>query len=98
MIATNDFLTSTKKQFAYYKWLGDKSFAQLSEADFFATPNGQSNSISIIVNHMSGNMLSRWTDFLTTDGEKDFRQRDQEFEAMIKSADEMHQKWEAKCE
>jgi len=94
MIDTENFITSTLKQFAYYKSLGDKSFAQLSEEDLFAQPNQQSNSISIIVNHMHGNMMSRWTDFLATDGEKDFRKRDQEFEPVIKTAEEMHRKWE----
>jgi len=91
---SENFITSSKKQFAYYKSLGDKSFAQLSPEQFFVKANEQSNSISIIVNHMHGNMLSRWTDFLTSDGEKDFRKRDQEFEPLIKDASEMLDKWE----
>ena len=89
-----NFITSSKKQFAYYKSLGDRSFAQLAPEQFFVAPNEQSNSISIIVNHLHGNMMSRWTDFLTSDGEKEFRKRDQEFEAVIKDVQEMHQKWE----
>ena len=93
MLAT-DFIESSKKQFAYYKALGDSSFAQLTPEQLFVSPNNQSNSISIIVNHLHGNMLSRWTDFLTTDGEKESRQRDQEFEAIIKDAPEMLEKWE----
>lgn len=93
MISPENFISSSRKQFAYYKSLGDKSFAQLSEAELFMQANGQSNSIAVIVNHMHGNMMSRWTDFLTSDGEKDFRQRDQEFESIIKTAEEMHQKW-----
>ncbi len=92
---SENFITSSKKQFAYYKSLGDKSFAQLSPEQFFVKANEQSNSISIIVNHMHGNMLSRWTDFLTSDGEKDFRKRDQEFEPFIKDAPEMFAKWKA---
>lgn len=94
MIDAENFIVSTRKQFAYYKSLGDKCFAQLSEEQLFLRANEQSNSISIIVNHMHGNMMSRWTDFLTTDGEKDFRQRDQEFEANIKTAEQMRSKWE----
>lgn len=90
----NDFLESSKKQFAYYKSLGDRSFAQLSPEQLFLSPNNQSNSISILVNHLHGNMISRWTDFLTTDGEKETRQRDKEFESIIKDAPEMLEKWE----
>ena len=94
MIDSDNFISSTKKQFAYYKSLGDKSFAQLSNEDIFKQANQQTNSIAVIVNHMHGNMMSRWTDFLTTDGEKDFRQRDQEFEPIIKTESEMLSKWE----
>jgi uncharacterized damage-inducible protein DinB len=93
MLST-DFLESSKKQFAYYKSLGDRSFEQLSSEQLFIAPNNQSNSIAIIVNHLHGNMLSRWTDFLTTDGEKESRKRDQEFETIIKDAPEMFSKWE----
>ena len=93
MDGTN-FLESSKKQFAYYKSLGDRSFAQLSPEQLFTAPNSQSNSIAVLVNHLHGNMLSRWTDFLTSDGEKETRQRDQEFEEIIKDATELHQKWE----
>jgi len=94
MIDSENFISSTKKQFAYYKSLGDKSFAQLTEEDLFKQANQQSNSIAVIVNHMHGNMMSRWTDFLSTDGEKDFRQRDQEFESIIKTEAQMLHKWE----
>jgi len=76
----NEFLKSTIKRLSYYKELGDKTFDQLGEADFHCTPNTESNSIAIIIQHMAGNMLSRWTGFLTTDGEKDWRNRDTEFE------------------
>ena len=67
----NSFLQSAIKRVAYYKGLGDKTFAQLNEAGFYFKPNNESNSIAIIIQHMAGNMLSRWTDFLTTDGEKE---------------------------
>jgi len=74
------FLQSAIKRLSYYKELGDKTFVQLTDADFNFKPNEESNSIAIIIQHMAGNMLSRWTDFLTSDGEKDWRNRDTEFE------------------
>lgn len=76
----SEFLNSAIKRLSYYKELGDKTFAQLSEEDFHFKPNAACNSIAIIIQHMAGNMLSRFTDFLTTDGEKDWRNRDTEFE------------------
>jgi uncharacterized damage-inducible protein DinB len=74
------FLNDSIKRFKYYKELGDKTFEQLSEADFFYQPSSESNSIAVTVQHMYGNMLSRWTNFLTEDGEKEWRKRDAEFE------------------
>jgi hypothetical protein len=76
----NDYLESAKKQFEYYKLLGDKTMAQLPDDKLSWQYNEESNSIATIVKHLSGNMLSRWTDFLTTDGEKEWRNRDAEFE------------------
>ncbi|MFC5532098.1 DUF1572 family protein [Cohnella yongneupensis] len=61
------------------KKLGDKAMSQLDESGFFWTPDLESNSIAVIVKHLSGNMVSRWTDFLNTDGEKPDRNRDDEF-------------------
>ena len=90
---TNDYLDSAKKQFEYYKMLGDKTFSQLEDDQLFWKHNEDSNSIATIVKHLWGNMLSRWTDFLTTDGEKEFRDRDSEFENDIKSRDELLAKW-----
>ena len=75
-----EFLKSAIKRLSYYKDLGDKTFEQLNESDFHFQPNEESNSIAIIIQHVAGNMLSRWTDFLTTDGEKEWRNRDAEFE------------------
>jgi len=89
------FIESVKKQFAYYKHLGDKTFEQLQEPDFFWQFNDESNSIAVIVKHLWGNMLSRWTDIFTTDGEKEWRNRDSEFEADLKSVIEVLEKWEA---
>ena len=76
------FLNDSIKRFKYYKELGDKTFEQLSEADFFFQPSSESNSIAVTVQHLYGNMLSRWTNFLTEDGEKEWRKRDAEFEIM----------------
>ena len=89
------YLESIKKQFEYYKSLGDKTFSQLSDEQLFWQPNLESNSVAIIANHLAGNMLSRWTNFLTEDGEKDWRNRDQEFEDVLKSRAELEAKWEA---
>lgn len=88
------YLASIKKQFEYYKVLGERTFDQLDDRELFDQQNDASNSISIIVNHLWGNMMSRWTDFLTTDGEKEWRERDKEFESVIKSRKELLQKWQ----
>ena len=74
------FLQSAIKRLLYYKDLGDKTLGRLNDADCHFQPNEESNSIATIIQHVSGNMLSRWTDFLITDGEKEWRQRDGEFE------------------
>ena len=89
----NNYLESIKKLFEYYKMLGEKTFAQLDEKELFWQYNGESNSIGIIVKHLWGNMLSRWTDFLTTDGEKEWRNRDSEFDNDIKDKEELLSKW-----
>jgi hypothetical protein len=88
------YLESVIKRFSEYKSLGDKTFAQLSENDFFFQPNEASNSIAVIIQHMHGNMLSRWTNFLSEDGEKDWRQRDEEFEEQELSREQLILKWE----
>lgn len=90
-----NYLESVIKQFQYYKLLGDKTFAQLEDADLFWQYNEASNSIGIIVKHLWGNMLSRWTDFLNTDGEKTWRNREAEFESDIQTKRELIEKWEA---
>ena len=73
------YLDSAIRRLLTYKTLGDKTFAQLEEADFHFAPNSESNSIAVIIHHLHGNMLSRWTNFLTEDGEKPGRNRDAEF-------------------
>jgi len=87
------YLQSIKKQFEYYKMLGEKTFEQVPEEKLFWQINQESNSIGTIVKHLNGNMLSRWTDFTTTDGEKDFRQREEEFENDIKTKVALMSKW-----
>lgn len=82
------------KRFQYYKDIGDKTLAQLSEEQFFWQYNEESNSIAIIIKHLAGNMLSRWTNFLTEDGEKDWRNRDLEFTSTFKTKDEVLEYWE----
>ena len=88
-------LTGIIKQFNYYKSLGDKTFKQLNGDEIYYKPNEYSNNISIIVKHIVGNMLSRWTNFLTEDGEKEWRHRDAEFEDTYNSKEEMIAAWES---
>jgi hypothetical protein len=88
------YLESAKKEFGYYKLLGEKTFSQLTDEQLFIEANSESNSIATIVKHLRGNILSRWTDFLTTDGEKEWRKRDEEFENDISTREELLQKWQ----
>lgn len=81
--------------FNYYKELGERTFGQIQDESLFHwAPNEQSNSISVIVQHLSGNMKSRWTDFLDSDGEKEWRNRDGEFISNLKDRQEMITAWE----
>lgn len=82
------------KRFLYYKALGDEIFAQLSDEQLFWQPNQESNSITVIVKHISENIISRWTDFLTEDGDKSWRNRDAEFLIELQSREEMLKCWE----
>lgn len=82
------------KRFKYYKDLGDKTFQQLTDEEVLWRYNEASNSISTIVKHLSGNMKSRWTNFLTEDGEKSWRNRDSEFENDLQSKEGMLKIWE----
>lgn len=90
----NSYLPSIKKQFEYYKSLGDKTFNQFSEEELFSIQNNESNSIGIIVKHIVGNMLSRWTNFLLEDGEKSWRNRDEEFINNYKTKENLLSSWE----
>ena len=87
------FLKDAIKRFRYYKELGDKTFEQLEEADFLYQPSTESNSIAVIIQHLYGNMLSRWTNFLTEDGEKVWRIRDREFEEIKHNKEEILSLW-----
>ena len=83
------------KQFHYYKSLGDKTIAQVEDAALFYQFNEESNSIAIIIKHLHGNMVSRWTEFLTADGEKEWRNRDAEFEVVTTTREELLALWES---
>ena len=93
MEANSQFLESAKKQFLYYKTLGEKAISQLEDEQLFISLNEDTNSIAQIVKHISGNMLSRWTDFLNSDGEKEWRNRDDEFVDTYKSKAELLENW-----
>ena len=86
-------IESATRIFATYRELSEKAIAQISEQEFFRQPDPESNSIAIIVKHVGGNLLSRWTDFLTTDGEKDWRDRDSEFEVDVQNKARLMQFW-----
>jgi hypothetical protein len=87
------YFLSLKKQLLYYKTIGEKAMLQLEPEQLFITTNDDSNSIATIVKHISGNMTSRWTDFLTTDGEKEWRNRDAEFENDLTTSEALFAIW-----
>lgn len=92
-----NYLEDVRSSFRDYKSLAEKAFAQISHEEFFHTLDADANSIAVIIKHMSGNMLSRWTDFLTSDGEKPFRHRDGEFALTAEEAisqETLMQQWE----
>jgi len=74
-----NFLTSARQLFGYYRELGKKTLDQVPDEQLFWTPGAEGDSLAVIVKHLHGNMLSRWTDFLESDGEKEWRERDDEF-------------------
>jgi hypothetical protein len=89
----NNFITSTIKQFEYYKMLGEKTMAQVPDEKLHWQYNEDSNSIATIVKHLWGNMLSRWINFLVEDGEKDWRNREAEFDNDLTMREEIMAKW-----
>ena len=90
----DEYLEVVQKRFQSVKELGDKTINQLAEEHIHWSLNEESNSIAVIVKHLNGNMISRWTDFLTADGEKPTRNRDQEFEDTLGSMQELRAAWE----
>lgn len=93
METTNSPLDSLRKLFEYYRALGQKTIDQVDDESLFWQHNLESNSIAMIVKHLHGNMLSRWTNFLEEDGEKPWRDRDGEFESTISTREELQQKY-----
>jgi hypothetical protein len=91
---TTSHLADSLSLFRYYKKLGEEAIAQATDAELTATLDGEMNSIALIVKHMAGNMRSRWTDFLTADGEKPDRNRDSEFVAPPATRAELMKTWE----
>lgn len=94
MNLASEYLSSCIKRFWEYKALADTTFGQLNDEQMHYQPNEASNSIAIIIQHMHGNMLSRWTNFLTEDGEKEWRMRDDEFEVHQFSKEKLLALWE----
>ncbi|RIH85496.1 DUF1572 family protein [Calidithermus roseus] len=88
------YLRSALEQFRMYKELAEKALAQISPQDWFFAPDLASNSIAVVVKHVGGNLRSRWTDFLSSDGEKPDRNRDGEFEIHGDSVEELWLGWE----
>ncbi|MBA3246928.1 MAG: DUF1572 family protein [Pyrinomonadaceae bacterium] len=92
---TRHYLEDSLKVFRNYKGLAEKAFAQVSDEEFFRALDAEANSIAVIIRHLAGNMRSRWTNFLTTDGEKPDRHRDSEFEMDAETTrEEVMQWWE----
>jgi hypothetical protein len=89
-----DYLKSAKRQFTVYKETAEKAIAQVDDEMLNWQYNEDSNSIAVLVKHMSGNMISRWTDFFTSDGEKEWRDRDSEFENDIKTREDLMKVWD----
>lgn len=91
---SSPILDAARDEFQKIKKLGDKAIAQLSDADLHVKIDDESNSVAVIMRHMAGNMRSRWTDFLTSDGEKPDRFRDGEFEDRLLSREALLAEWE----
>ena len=91
---TTSYIEDALAVFRQYKLLGERAMAQVSDAQLFASLDEESNSIAIIVKHLTGNMRSRWTDFLTTDGEKPNRNRDGEFVDPPATREALMHEWE----
>jgi hypothetical protein len=89
-----EYIKNIRAMFLQYKTLGEKAMSQVEEKRLFWTFNNESNSIAMIVQHISGNMLSRFTNFYEEDGEKPWRNRDREFQSILTTREEMMDAWE----
>jgi hypothetical protein len=89
-----NFHSDAVQSFRNYKKLAERAIGQVSDEEFFATIDDEANSIAIVVKHIAGNLVSRWSDFLTTDGEKPTRDRDAEFEIRDDSREALMEYWE----
>jgi hypothetical protein len=97
MATTNvesNFLEDVRKQFRYYRRLAEQAMDQIAPEQLFEAANADSNSIAIIAGHLAGNMLSRWSEFLSSDGEKPWRNRDAEFETQFSSREDLRRRWD----
>jgi uncharacterized damage-inducible protein DinB len=92
---TDSYLKDSIEVFRYYKNLAERAISQCGDSALFESLDAESNSIAIVVKHMAGNMRSRWTDFLTTDGEKPDRNRDSEFEEPATTRAQLMEQWNA---
>jgi len=93
MNLAEEYLSTVIRRLKYYKELGERTFEQVGDKDFHWQPSSESNSIAVIIQHLAGNMLSRWTNFLTEDGEKNWRDRDDEFEIHSYSRQQLVDLW-----
>lgn len=94
MNISGEYLKTVTQRFKEAKVTAEKAIEQLTESELFWSPNEESNSVAVIIKHMSGNMVSRWTDFLTTDGEKPYRNRDDEFVGDMQTKEQVLELWE----
>src|ERR1044071_3906601 len=95
---TQDYLNDARKALRAYKKLAEKALDQLKDDEYFVTLDEEANSVAVVMKHIAGNAISRWTDFLTTDGEKPDRNRDYEFVILpATTRDEMLAQWEKGC-
>jgi len=92
---TTSYVKEANHLYRYYKQLGDRAMEQVPDEGLFLALDAESNSIAVIVKHLAGNLRSRWSDFLTSDGEKPDRHRDSEFEAPPNTRAELMAMWEA---
>lgn len=89
-----NYLKDALASFRNYKKMAERAMTQVSDEEFFRALDAEANSIAVIVKHIAGNQHSRWTDFLTSDGEKDFRNRDTEFELIGDTRESLMEFWE----